>query len=577
MTLRSIRFFFFAAILLALWAAASCKSRPATAAKTPAIKSPAGIAAVVDGQEISLARVTDIALRVGGAQVLDQIVGQKLIHQEAVRRSLAATSAEMDARVALIRAGAKPHTLDEALRARHTAMSDFLESIRAEVEVKKLLQNRLLRVRMVHVRQIFAHIPPFGSEGSPRSPEAARQILRNVQRELAAGASFDSLARRYSDDDTSKRTGGDFGVITSDPTIIQDPEIHRFAMQPAFLKGCLALGPGQVTATPIRTRFGLHLIQAVSTGDRPGVGDASLYRDARTSATENQLVRLAPAFVDSLRRTGKVVIYLGQKTPGPAGVAADVNGEEIPVSKVAGIVVANIGSGIADSLINNALIHTEAARKQVLVSDADVNNGIDEVRRQMNPASLEAVLAAGHMTFAELRDSQKAKLEAQKIVGQSVGVFKAVHVREIAIIIKNDPRMLVGHPDLEAHGLMAKITAALRAGRAFEDLARKYGDTPFARLRAGDIGVITEKDQLEPELVKRAMALKKGEVSEPFQTPRELIILKALSTSTDHPDSESGQYDEAEKRARDRVVQSQLNAFVGRLRSVNRFSNYLAG
>jgi peptidyl-prolyl cis-trans isomerase SurA len=75
---------------------------------------------------------------------------------------------------------------------------------------------------------------------------------------LHRGASFDSLAVVYSDDKSAKTNKGDlyyFSVGT---------------MVPAFEQAAFSLKVGEITASPVRTQFGLHIIKLNDRKPSPG-------------------------------------------------------------------------------------------------------------------------------------------------------------------------------------------------------------------------------------------------------------------------------------------------------------------
>jgi parvulin-like peptidyl-prolyl isomerase len=74
--------------------------------------------------------------------------------------------------------------------------------------------------------------------------EEARQVLK----ELAGGAAFESLAAKYSKDPSSAAKGGDLGVF------------ERGDFVPAFENAAFRLKPGQ-TSEAVKTPLGYHIIR----------------------------------------------------------------------------------------------------------------------------------------------------------------------------------------------------------------------------------------------------------------------------------------------------------------------------
>ncbi|AGH95273.1 peptidylprolyl isomerase [Pseudobdellovibrio exovorus] len=75
-----------------------------------------------------------------------------------------------------------------------------------------------------------------------------RHEAEDILRKLAEGKSFEELARKYSSCSSSK-SSGDLGPI---PFGKADPD---------FEEAVLLLKPEQVSKTPLKTRFGFHIIK----------------------------------------------------------------------------------------------------------------------------------------------------------------------------------------------------------------------------------------------------------------------------------------------------------------------------
>ncbi|HEB56303.1 MAG TPA: hypothetical protein ENI98_08350 [Gammaproteobacteria bacterium] len=77
---------------------------------------------------------------------------------------------------------------------------------------------------------------------------AALEKIKKIQEELAKGADFGQLAKKYSDDIGSARQGGDLGYF------------GRGVMDKAFEDAAFSLKKGEISK-PVRSRFGYHLIK----------------------------------------------------------------------------------------------------------------------------------------------------------------------------------------------------------------------------------------------------------------------------------------------------------------------------
>jgi len=78
---------------------------------------------------------------------------------------------------------------------------------------------------------------------------ADEDIAKKVVAELKDGADFAELAKKYSTD-PGAQSGGDLGFF------------KKGDMLPEFSDAAFALKPGETTQTPVKTRFGWHVIQA---------------------------------------------------------------------------------------------------------------------------------------------------------------------------------------------------------------------------------------------------------------------------------------------------------------------------
>ncbi len=88
----------------------------------------------------------------------------------------------------------------------------------------------------------------FGTKDKPEAEEAKiRTLADSVYKQLKAGAKFEDMVNKYSDDKGSKSNGGSVGFITRGQTVKNFDE-YSFT------------GPLNTLSSPIKTEFGFHLI-----------------------------------------------------------------------------------------------------------------------------------------------------------------------------------------------------------------------------------------------------------------------------------------------------------------------------
>lgn len=140
----------------------------------------------------------------------------------------------------------------------------------------------------VKVRHILIALNPQDATGQPlpgRDSVTARRIADSVQRVIAAGANFDSVAARVSDDPGSKFRGGVYDSITRQTQFV--PEFKEFAFNhPAGSKGI------------VKTQFGYHYIEVLSQkGSSPVFKVAFMALPLEASAeTQSQASNMANMF-----------------------------------------------------------------------------------------------------------------------------------------------------------------------------------------------------------------------------------------------------------------------------------------
>ena len=196
--------------------------------------------ALVNGKAVPKARVDNLmqqAARAGQkvgpemeAQAKDQVVLREIFTQEAERQGIAA-SPDYRAQMELARQSILIRELFERFKKEHP-VSDA--EAKAEYDkFKAQLTGTEYRARHILV-----------------ADEAEAKALI---KQLEAGASFEELAKKYSKDPGSGAQGGDLDYAKAD------------AYVPEFGQALTQLKKGEVTAEPVKTQFGWHIIKLEDT------------------------------------------------------------------------------------------------------------------------------------------------------------------------------------------------------------------------------------------------------------------------------------------------------------------------
>ncbi len=209
-------------------------------------------------------------------RALEDLINDKLILAEAARLDIDVPFSEVEKRVdEAIEENRKLLGGDEAFQRqleREGLTLDKLKALYRRQWKNRLLVERVLRQQMpqtrrqpsddelraffeehrseipprpavVHLRTIFLPFDAVSSVG-----DEARRRIEEIYAKLQAGASFEELAKKYSED-PSAPLGGDLGFVRPEDLA-----------EPAFRDAVRRLSPGQVSE-PVRTTYGWHVIR----------------------------------------------------------------------------------------------------------------------------------------------------------------------------------------------------------------------------------------------------------------------------------------------------------------------------
>lgn len=202
-------------------------------------------------------------------------------------------------------------------------------------------------------------------------------------------------------------------------------------------------------------------------------------------------------------------------------------------------------SKVLDSMVDRVLIRQKIKELKIVISEEEVRQSIEEVKRQ-NQLSQEALVSAllsQGMTFDQYKAQMKDQLDRLRLMSQEVQSKVQVSDKEIkgyydanlasfsdeetyrasAIFL----RLAETAPAEELRTVMVKLetaTAAAKKGDNFAELAKKYSDDANVHNNDGDLGFF-KKGEMLPEIEKIVLSIKTGEV-EMIASPGGFYIIK---------------------------------------------------
>lgn len=330
----------------------ACRKAPAepVAAQTPAPPAPTAataqvaaakpvpeqlpaVVARVNGETITKAdfehAIKNLETRAGGPVpaerrnevyrgVLDQLIGYRLLTQEAAARKLAVTDAEVDSGVSQIRSQfPTEEAFTKAVAEQGMTMQAVRDQTRTDLLITKVLQAEIeskIAVADTDIATFYDQNKERFAEGEAvrashilvRVPENADAKVKAQARAKAEGllerikkapAEFEKLATESSEDPGSGAKGGDLGFFT------------KGQMVPAFETAAFGLQPGALSPI-VETPFGFHIIKTTEKRAAQTVALDKVKPQIKEFLTQKQRQEKAQAFVEQLKSKGKVEILI---------------------------------------------------------------------------------------------------------------------------------------------------------------------------------------------------------------------------------------------------------------------------
>ncbi|MRR06641.1 MAG: peptidylprolyl isomerase [Deltaproteobacteria bacterium] len=236
-----------------------------------------------------------------------------------------------------------------------------------------------------------------------------------------------------------------------------------------------------------------------------------------------------------------------------------------------------------DSLINKKLIEQKVKELDIKVSDDEVKQAIEDVKKTnaISEENLRAALAARGISFDDYKIQLKEQLERLRLISLEVrskiqvsekeiqeyyaanaGKFQvdeAFHARQIFFSI---PAKASADQQKQVAEKAEKVLAEAKEGADFVELAKKYSDDPSGK-EGGDLGFL-KKGEVLPEFEKALTTMKTGDVSGLIRTAAGIHIIKLEEIREGNQQN----YD---------AVKREIEDILYKQKSEERFSQWLEG
>ncbi len=118
-----------------------------------------------------------------------------------------------------------------------------------EKELESYYQNHLVHFEVPKKRRVSHILIKLSPSASEKEQENAKKKIEEIQKKLEGGADFTTLAKKYSQDTSSAKKGGDLGFFTYSEMI------------PSFSKAAFSLKKEDEVSRIVKTPFGYHIIK----------------------------------------------------------------------------------------------------------------------------------------------------------------------------------------------------------------------------------------------------------------------------------------------------------------------------
>lgn len=210
------------------------------------------VVAKINNDVITKDELYDLLVEQNGAQVLDNLISEKIIKLEIEKQKIEIPEEEIEKVISEIKGSyGGDEAFNQAMEYYGYKLEDIKKNITTNIQIKKLLEPSI----SITEEEIKDYFETYKDTLSQKEQVRASHILveteekaKEVKEKLLAGGDFAEIAKEYSQDINNKDLGGDLGFFS------------RGEMLPTFENAAFALEIGEIS-DPVQTDYGFHIIK----------------------------------------------------------------------------------------------------------------------------------------------------------------------------------------------------------------------------------------------------------------------------------------------------------------------------
>lgn len=146
---------------------------------------------------------------------------------------------------------------------RDKAVNEYVQKDLKDSEIEKYYEDEVYGdIKVKHILIAPDTTDDMSSEEKEKAEKTAKKEAEDIIKKLKDGEDFGKLAKKYSDDSSNAKKGGDLGWISTGDMVEE------------FDAAAFKLKKGKYTTSPVKTTYGYHIIYKVDEKDKPKLDEA---------------------------------------------------------------------------------------------------------------------------------------------------------------------------------------------------------------------------------------------------------------------------------------------------------------